>query len=95
MAAMEGPRTGIRGPEDRNKSSTNVNSWVQIGNRFQEAWAGRLGIDGTPEFHFDVGHAELLEKTQAAVRRGTGVLAREYLMTDVQMGPRCPVAGKP
>ena len=75
------------GPEDRNKSSTNVDGWVQIGNGFQEAWAGRPGIDGAPEFHFDVGHAELLEKTQAAVRRGAGVLAREYLTTDVQMGP--------
>ena len=29
------------GPEDRNKSSSNIDGWVQIGNGFQEAWAGR------------------------------------------------------
>lgn len=55
---------------------------MQIGNVFQEAWAGRPGIDGTPEFHLDVVDAELLDKTQAAVRRDAGVLARERLGDD-------------
>ncbi|KAG6888521.1 hypothetical protein C0992_008319 [Termitomyces sp. T32_za158] len=66
-------RRAIRGsdcdgePKPRGKRSANVDGWVQIGNRFQEA--GRLGMDGAPEFHLDVGDVKLLENIQTAIRR--------------------------
>src|SRR5258708_13832797 len=78
-------RCGLNSDEERecrSKRTVNVDGWVKVGNGLEEAWTGRPGVDGLPELDLDVVDSELLEKVQAAMHCGVGILTGECLESD-------------
>ena len=64
-ASTLGMRSGLGSdgePEHRSKRTANIDSWVQVGNGFEEGWTGRLGVDGLPILNLDVSDTKLLEE---------------------------------
>ena len=55
-------------PKRGSKRTANIDGRMYVGNGFEEAWTGRLDVDGLPALDVDVVDSEL-EKGQAAVHR--------------------------
>ena len=71
-------------PKRGSKRTANIDGRMYVGNGFEEAWTGRLDVDGLPALDVDVVDSEL-EKGQAAVHRVVGVLAEESLGSDTNL----------
>jgi hypothetical protein len=72
-------------PEHRSQRAAYVDKWVHIGNRSEEVWTDRPGVNRFPVLDLDVSDAEVREKIKTAVGRGEGVGTEERIGKDTNL----------